>query len=90
MSAKHYEELTDDEVDMISRENLRAAYRQLRDHHVAVTTALTIRIDRMRMVYDVALDWRRHAARPSPVSHTARLIAAIDAALLVEEKDGIR
>lgn len=90
MSARHHEELTDDEVDMISRENLRAAYRQLRDHHVAVTTALAIRIDRMRMVYDVALDWRRHVSLVPAQQHTARLIAAIDAALVVEEKDGIR
>jgi hypothetical protein len=79
--------LTDDEIATISSDNLRAAYRQLRDHHVRVTIALVLRIDRMRPVYERALDWRQHVSLVGAQPHTARLIDVIDAALIAEAQE---
>lgn len=80
-----HQELSDDEVRAIAPDNLRAAYRTLRDHHVAETTALVDRTERMRPIYDAALDWRRHVALVPVSPHTARLIETIDAAIVAEK-----
>jgi hypothetical protein len=37
---RRHQELTDDEINRATSEELRAAYRLLRDHHIAETTAL--------------------------------------------------
>lgn len=80
--------LTDDEVNMISVDNLRSAYRELRNRSFRERIDLVVRMDRMRPVYERALDWRRHVTLVPAQEHTARLIAVIDTALRVEEQEG--
>lgn len=45
MTVPRHQELSDDQIESASIEDLRAAYRSLRAHHVAETTALIARRD---------------------------------------------
>src|SRR5207244_8897919 len=42
---RRHQELTDDQINQAFPDELRAAYRSLRDHHAAETTALIARRD---------------------------------------------
>lgn len=45
---KRFEELYDDDVETVSIEQLREAYKQLRAHHIEETTALWAKLFALR------------------------------------------
>jgi len=57
-NARH-QELSDEDVDRVSIDDLRTAYRSLRDHHIAETTALISRRDDLTRRRDEQLDMAR-------------------------------
>lgn len=84
--ARH-QELSDAEVHQLAVENLREAYKALRDHHVTETTVLATRVKRMRTVYEIALDWRRRVTLGSSDWYTEALIKVIDTAIAAEAEE---
>lgn len=92
---KRHQEWSDVEVDAATVEELRVAYKTLRDHHVAETTVLVhdrdnyrdtaerrmCTIEYMQPIYEAAIEWYRHVNIVPATQWTARLIAAIDEAV---------
>lgn len=72
---QHHQELSDEDVDRASIDDLRAAYRALRDHHVTETTALISRRD----------DLTRR--RDEQLANSHEIIA--DSQKLIEQADAI-
>jgi hypothetical protein len=68
-----HQELSDNEIDRTTLEGLRAAYRSLRDHHVAETTALAQRRDDLTRRRDDQL-----ARSQEILAESQRLLASAD------------
>ena len=79
-----HQELSDAEIHQLAVEDLREAYKALRDHHITETSTLATRLRRARKVYKVALDWRRQAAPGLVNPHTEDLIKVVDSAIDAE------
>lgn len=80
-TVKRHQELTDDEVGQAPLEDLRAAYRSLRDHHVAETTALVGRRDDLTRRRDDLL-----AKNQTILAESQRLIATASTFMERDEK----
>lgn len=68
------QELAHDAIDTASLDDLRAAYRSLLGH-----------FERMRLVFDTAIDWRKHLTLMVNEPLTQKVLDAIDAAIDAEE-----
>ena len=76
-----HQELSDDEIDQTSLEDLRGAYRSLRDHHVAETTALVSRRDDLTRRRDALL-----AKNQTILAESQRLITTASTIMSSDEK----
>jgi hypothetical protein len=93
-SAMEPQALTHDAIDAASLDDLRAAYRlllgiyqALREQHDSEKGALVDRIERMRPIFDAAIDWRKHITLLANEPLTQKVLDAIDAAIDAEEAE---
>jgi hypothetical protein len=77
---RRYQELTDDQVAAASIDELRAAYRGLRDHHVAETTALIAGRDDLAKRCEDKLDKSQEI-----LVHAQKLLASADTIMRRDE-----
>ena len=77
-SIPRHQELSDDDVERASLDDLRAAYRSLRDHHIAETTALISRRDDLTRRRDELLTETNEDLTDRLGSENARLSEIVD------------
>ena len=78
---QHHQELSDEDVDRASIDDLRAAYRALRDHHIAETTALISRRDDLTRRRDAQLAKNQHV-----LTESQKLIERADAIMTSDQE----